>query len=220
MTLHKTRLYVGDTHNYEKTLEILHENLQRIPKDLLPISYIHVGDSGLLSPKVLKPFLNDSGSNLFVVRGNHDASYLFQGKEMVENVYLVKDYEVIDDILFIGGAVSVDREVRLERGLFYDPMEGVRFQSDQFLEDLSTKYKIKTVVSHNSPRSFFPVTSSFNGRQVSRERVYLQNLLEVVSLHNPILSWYYGHFHKSTIGRWKKCSWRCLSVEEIYLPYP
>jgi len=137
------------------------------------VCYIQVGDFGIgynTPEKEIKKLhiLNDElvnhDSDLFIIRGNHDDPEWFiednkiEYKEQLTNIFFVPDYTVLnidfENILFVGGAVSIDRNYNKMNGGKYWEDEVVKFDFD-FVKNIR---EIDRMVCHTSPDFVEPLT--------------------------------------------------------------
>lgn len=222
-------LYIGDTHgNFHNILNKMNRYL------LSDCNIVHVGDFGaydfnISKIKAFDTLLKLNNIKMFVVRGNHDDPSFFDGRT-IGNITFVADYTVLeldgDRILCIGGAVSVDRVVRIERGLDYHTDEKLIFNQN-ILEGIRD---VNVLVTHTAPDFCFPITNygydgfiqsyAKNDRtlidELIEERKNLTKIFEILKKNNKIEQHYYGHFHKSNVDEYNGCVHRLLNVDEIY----
>ena len=216
VTKHKIRNYLLNTDDPENT------------------SFIHVGDGGIgMVPewKVESVFtdidrdLEPYNCNFIAVRGNHDDPSYFPSK-YGENIYLVPDYFQTDGVLFVGGAISPDRDSR-EIGVDYWEDEG--FKSD--IERASSIYGVAHVVTHAAPHFIYPISRApsdlnFKDRKVyetyrraHHERLLITFMYRKLLENNALISWHYGHYHKAaSMYCPEKVKFVCVPQEKI-LPH-
>lgn len=127
-------IFIGDVHgNYNK----LYETIEKFQNK----TFIQVGDFGIGFDKKndiqslldLNAHLKENGSDLFVIRGNHDDPAYWDGSYEFTNLYLVPDYTEIfienKKVLFIGGGVSIDRvERKVNKSWWVD--ETIKYKED------------------------------------------------------------------------------------------
>ncbi|NIP67158.1 hypothetical protein GWM83_03080, partial [Candidatus Bathyarchaeota archaeon] len=122
-----------------------------------------------------------------------------------------------DGFLFVGGASSVDKEIRLGGGMYWSELENLtRSEVDDILE--ADHEDVKVVISHTCPASFdmryacSPVWGGENKEELNR--VYLD---EIMKKYKPD-HWIFGHWHSSGRNLPKdnlELEWRCLAICEI-----
>lgn len=174
--------------------------------------FLHVGDFGVgFSNRdeeivsQLGDLLDKNGNKLLIERGNHDSPKWFDNRE-IGPIKFLKDNQVIrigsKDILFIGGAISIDRTVRKE-GIDYwkDEAAIIDFQK------VNEYNNVDVVISHTAPLCAPPF--GLNNRNVlewcARDKTLEQDLLkerqEFSELKDKlqekfnIQRWLHGHFH-------------------------
>jgi predicted phosphodiesterase len=205
------------------------------------ICYIQVGDFniGYNDPKleikkllVLNNELKDKESDLFIIRGNHDDPEWFHDdkkteyKEQLSNIFFVPDYTVLnidlENILFVGGAVSIDRNYNKIYGGKYWEDEVVKFDFD-FVKGLRD---IDRMICHTSPDFVEPLT--FNNlvyhyaknddlllNDLRNERQNMTKLVTEVMNNNKIKTFAYGHFHRSYRFYHNNCEFLGLNINQF-----
>lgn len=113
------------------------------------------------------------------------------------------------DVLFAGGAESVDKDYRLKKMAEGAPkiwweQEGV---SHADLARLEKVEKADWVISHTAPSSFNLISRLAAGVHL-RERSRLM-LEQILVKYNP-KRWFFGHFHFHETGFDYGCEWECL----------
>ena len=169
-----------------------------------------------------------SGMNCWLVmlRGNHDNPAYFREPYRMrhERFMTVPDYAVLTAcgrvMLCVGGAVSVDRELRknspfyrkadpaapLERNVYWEDEAPVFDRG--MLEEIGEVYEIDTVITHTAPLVcdritkqglfYFSVDDERLLADVEEERETLELLRSyLIERGHPLRYWYYGHFHQS-----------------------
>lgn len=187
-------MIVGDVHNDFRKLS----NLINTQK---PDLVIQCGDLGYF-PK----FSHDSrvqgqmeltnNVDIYFCDGNHEDFESLEGKfEIYEQVYYMKRGNVLTvngkNILFIGGAESIDKDYRIEGyDWFYN--ESITQEDIYNLPDVN----IDIVISHCAPTEF---NIPFIKNDISPSRTALSVVLEK---YNPCM-WYFGHYHYNIHGQFK-----------------
>ena len=157
--------------------------------------------------------LKNSNSDLFALRGNHDKPSYFENEYNQSNLFLLKDYTILNingiNILCIGGATSVDRTKR--SGYFNDNKKYNYWKDETVvldLEKLESIRDISIVCTHTAPDFVTPFTKSNiqNFLSVDEhladdlyvERQSMNKIYNKLIENNDIKKWYYGHFHMSS----------------------
>lgn len=157
------------------------------------------------------------------IRGNHDdPAYFAEERVKYERWRCVPDYSVIraagHDILCVGGAVSVDRKVRMRENeqlrqlghtqtASWWPDEAPVFRPEE-IASIPEDIDIDTVVTHASPSFCEPRTKDglkawavYDPALIwdcAKERESMDEILSCLQLnHHAVERWYYGHFHSS-----------------------
>lgn len=196
---------------------------------------IQVGDFGIGFKKeavdeeyleFINSKLEQFNVTLLVIRGNHDDPKPFTNNKKLSNIEFLPDYTIRNlcgkNILFVGGAVSVDRNHRRMNQLGW--FEGEKFVLDE--ERLYGAKDIDIVVTHSAPSFAFPI--GFNQfvydyakeddlllKDMEVERNNLTKMYDILEMKNEISHWYYGHFHKSIVDRFKHTEFRLLGIGEL-----
>lgn len=145
---------------------------------------------------------------LVFVRGNHDDPWYFDGKHVgYERFRAVPDYSVLTacghQILCVGGAVSIDRDVRTKDKDWWEDEKPV-LDYGCLNQVYVAGYEIDTVVTHTAP-SFCEFTmppgvvdSEELLADMQEERRVMDGLLDCLRHDgHPLRRWFYGHFHHS-----------------------
>lgn len=220
---YREKYLLGDIHG--EWSAILH-HLKKTDFDMNDrknICYIQVGDFAigyndvkveLKKLLILNEELANHESDLFIIRGNHDDPEWFEVdkktkyKDQLTNIFFVPDYTVLnidfENILFIGGAVSIDRNDSKLKGRKYWEDEVVKFDFD-FVKELRD---IDRMICHTAPDFVEPL--AFNDlvygyamnddlllEDLRTERVNMTKLVTEVMNNNKLKGFYYGHFHNN-----------------------
>ena len=243
----KNLFFLGDIHgnfNY-----MLWQLKQEIIKDA---HLIQVGDFGLGFIDYEKDIHNMTEINksliknnvhLWVIRGNHDNPLFWNGHVdgKWENLHLVKDYTVQNlsgyNVLFVGGALSIDRKSRLNDMQQY-ASKGVKKELYWFDENfnldtdkLKELKEIDIVVTHTAPDfcypnnkfGFSPIVDSLAKydpelkAELIAERNLITDMYNVIMENNNPRMWFYGHFHTSKIDNFNGVEFRLLDINEVFM---
>jgi Calcineurin-like phosphoesterase. len=210
-------LYItGDTHRDFRRIFALCDTVNSTKNDILII----LGDAGINysgepNDSRLKQELAQLPITLFCIHGNHEMrpqaissyqkSIWYGGTVLIEpeypNLIFAKDGEVynIDDrsYLAIGGAYSVDKEVRLLRGHGWwadeQPSAEIKADVEHTLNNIN--FKTDIVLSHTCPLKYEPVEMFLSGIDQSKvdksTEVWLDNIEDRLTYQR----WYCGHYH-------------------------
>lgn len=218
---------LGDLHG---DLEVIYKFIQKF--NISNTTILQVGDFGYgFSSEQLEHldnYLKSTSNNLFVVRGNHDNYYNHNplyGKP--EYTYRIDCISFLNNrrtlmwrnkkILCIGGAISIDRKVRVRDVSWWEQEAVEVIDIDRLEKD------IDIVIAHTNPASFKPY--GFNAlcqhyfkndpeleNELIVEREYMQSIFEYI---NPKL-WVHGHFHFSDNYMVNDCKIVALGIDEFY----
>lgn len=126
--------------------------------------------------------------------------------EMYDNIYHASRGSILTlpdgrNVMFIGGADSVDKNHRILGHDWY-PEENISLSQFDFI--MNCEDRIDIVVSHTCPASFDIIGSE--GKYNDPNRIALENVLEKFQ---PSL-WYFGHWHRSKVGKVNNTYWQSL----------
>jgi predicted phosphodiesterase len=223
-------IFIGDIHG---NFQALHHQIEF--SDIKNETLIQVGDFGIgFKPDVdmsnlkrLNTFLCNRNISLHVIRGNHDKPSYFDGDWNFTNIRFLPDYSILHkdglNILFIGGAISIDRVYREEDKNYWKD-EVFRLDID-FLKGVRN---INTVVTHSAPMFCDPV--GIKARIVDdfisvdnklkddliKERTELSWAYNILNESNNIKQWIYGHFHASNRSTLNNINFVGLNINEFY----
>lgn len=158
--------------------------------------------------------LKNHNVKIFWCDGNHEdfedlKKYKVQ-TEVLPNVFYMPRGTVMQlpdkrKMLFIGGGLSIDRHLRVERsGDFGWFMEETISQAD--INNLPDE-KIDIIISHTAPEYFDVI--EHNPRYP--EDPSRKALNYVYDKYKPDL-WFCGHYHLYKWGNYNGCRWECLSA--------
>ncbi len=228
---------LGDIHCH---FDVIIKHIEKI--GLENSLYIQVGDFGIgfypsdeKNMTVLNNKLVEGNNFLFVIRGNHDDPDWFKDdmyaefKKTLTNIKFIPDYTVLDindeTYLFIGGAVSIDRVERVEKGTGWFEGEVIDFDYD-FCETVTG---IDRMVCHTAP-NFCPPFAIHTTMVMERtekdptllqdlvnERTQITKIIEDIMKNNKLKSFHYGHFHKSSTYPMYGCNFILLGINEFSL---
>ena len=205
-------LFLGDIHN---EFNVINRHLKKY--DIRDANIVQVGDFGVGFYSEIKDqrhlemthdVLVKRNVFLYVVRGNHDNPLFFKTDPFnFTNIKFVPDYTVLNlsdkNILFIGGAHSIDRTSRTNG---YDWWEDETVVYDE--EKIKSYENVDIVITHscdyNEARKFNFINNIAERTgddklisDVQLERYQLKNLFYWLSQKNKIEMAFCGHFHIS-----------------------
>lgn len=206
---------LGDIHGDFNFLLSFIENISISPSSIIQVGDFGIGFEPIAYEKSkldkVNDALNSKKIHLYVLRGNHDDPYYFKDYTgfHFSNITFVPDYSVLsiegNNILFIGGAVSIDRAARLRTNDRYWRNEIIR-EIDLDKDMAKDMLSANVVISHSAPSSFYPYTSGkltkdimeedpYLFQEITKEREYLQKIFDKMKNFN-LEAWFYGHFHQ------------------------
>lgn len=185
--------------------------------------------------------LRNANNWVVFIRGNHDDPSYFQQEWVSYGRWrCVPDYSVIraegHNILVVGGAVSVDRKVRMrenEQLIQLGHTQTASWWADEppvFTPDeianIQAGINIDTVVTHTSPTFCEPKNKDglkswavYDPALIwdcTKERETMDKILACLGEHHHAVErWYYGHFHSSRSEMIEGVTYRMLDILEF-----
>jgi Icc-related predicted phosphoesterase len=182
-------LFIGDVHGkFGSYRRIMRYHLNTI----------QVGDMGIgfFEPYTGRPYANPpcatmrKGGHRFI-RGNHD-----NPKVCEKHSQYIHDGCIEGDVMFIGGAMSIDREVRVKDYTWWEDEE----LSSAALSELVQKYQThrpKVMVTHDCPQGIVEHVCIARGRPFVPDFSITRDALQRMwFFHQPEI-WIFGHWHTS-----------------------
>ena len=175
---------------------------------------VQIGDFGFgftsVGDERYRKFLMDNPGNFFI-RGNHD-----NPAECRKNYSFIEDGEIIDDVLYIGGAWSIDWKYR-EEGISWWADEEV---SEEKFTEIFEKVKTERpsyMITHEGPN---PATQKMFidknlgmfgvGLIENTTNKWLTRILEEA----PPKVWFYGHWHVTSIDKIGDTTFVCVGEQD------
>lgn len=126
------------------------------------------------------------------IRGNHD-----NPAECKKHSQWISDGHVEDDIMFVGGADSIDKQWRIKDYTYWEDEE---LSTEEFI-NIKKVYefaKPRAMITHTAPTE---ATSTLLARVMGEERIGTPTRSEdefqqLLAIHRPEL-WVFGHWHHS-----------------------
>lgn len=121
------------------------------------------------------------------IRGNHDNPSVCRN-----HTQWIPDGLVKNDVMFVGGALSIDWQYRIE-GYSWWADEQLSQSEFNLVVDTYCVIKPRVMITHDCPLSIIPLIHSHHFNDNSRTQQALQMMFEA---HQPDL-WIHGHHHIS-----------------------
>lgn len=245
-------LYLGDIHGKFYLIEQYIKIYEIKNAHIIQVGDFGVGFATIEKEKRILSALNQvlikNNVIVWAIRGNHDFKPHFDNDPFgLSNIHLVKDYTVLNlegkKILCIGGAVSVDRNLRKTnkqlQGIHVDYTKTYGFHSwwpDEIFvldeQNLAEMRGINIVVTHTCP-DYCPPDNSFGfdpfvegiirdtgdadlRSDLLYERNQVTKAFSILKMNNVIDNHYYGHFHRSDTINIHGTKHRLLGVGELF----
>ena len=208
--------YTGDTHGGKTKIINFYHRMGLTAEDTIVI----LGDAGMnyygdVRDEFLKNCLDRLGITIFSIHGNHEMrpaslpTYItkqWRGgtvwyEESYPNLLFAKDGEMYDldgqKSIVIGGAYSVDKFYRLERGYnwFADeqPSDEIKADVEAALDRLG--WKVDQVLSHTCPTKYTPTEAFLPGLDQSSVDRSTEDWLDTIEERLTYKRWFCGHWH-------------------------
>lgn len=224
----------GDKHgDYREVFKFCYDN-KTTKDDILII----LGDSGLNyfaneKDNRLKSIIREYPITLFSIHGNHEerpekiSSYktkifhdgLVYYEEEFSNLLFAKDGEIYDfnnkKVIVIGGAYSVDKYYRLQRGYNWYESEQPSSNTKEYVKEVLKKEnnKIDIILTHTCPYKYLPREMFLEGIDQSKVDNTTEYFLDEIEESTDYTKWYCGHFH--TDKKIDKITFMFHSIEEF-----
>ena len=206
----------GDTHGQFQRIELFCHVMQTTKADTM----IVLGDAGFnyyggSRDAKLKKRVNAYPIRLFCIHGNHEIrpqnipSYretVFCGGHILyepeyPDILFAIDGEIYDldgfSCIAIGGAYSVDKFYRLEKGYGWWPDEQpspeTKADVEHKLEALD--HEVDIVLSHTCPRKYEPVETFLSFIDQNTVDKSTEDWLDEIEARTDYRKWYCGHYH-------------------------
>lgn len=168
---------------------------------------------GLLENDKMYKFNIRSNKKIFFCPGNHeDWNYLDlmeDDNEIFSNVFYMKKGSILKlnnkNILFIGGADSIDKKQRL---IGRDWFQQEIIRDKDMYNIYNTNENIDIVISHTCPKSVFDNILRLDNRYNDPSQIALDYILE--KFHPK--KWYFGHFHRYLKFEYNYCEFTMLNA--------
>ena len=206
--------FIGDVHGkferYKKIIKTCDESIQ-------------VGDMGVgfLRNPLHDPFgtlnqkyltnpphyaMTEDGKNHRFIRGNHDNPYVCK-----KHSQYIQDGTIENDVMFIGGALSIDKQYRTIGVDWWEDEELSVPELNQMI-DTYLVAKPRVMICHECPESIADILLHRKEKldYPSRTRQAFQAMFEE---HQPEL-WIFGHWHLSFDKVINGCRFICLNELE------
>jgi Calcineurin-like phosphoesterase len=183
--------FIGDIHGqfgrYETLIECCHGSIQVGDLGVGFLRWPHGGEQS--NP----PYDKMVAGNHRFIRGNHDNPHVCR-----KHSQCIKDGTIEGDMMFIGGAQSIDQAYRIE-GFNWWPEEELSIKELNELVDKYRKAKPRVMVTHDCPEEVASIVLArmpyeFSPSKIdfkSRTRLAFQ---EMFSAHSPDF-WIFAHYH-------------------------
>lgn len=184
---------VGDVHGkFDRYKKIIADCDRSIQVGDLGIGFRHFGGARHGEFTRNPPHYAMVRGNHRFIRGNHDSPI-----ECRKHSQWIEDGTVENDVMFIGGALSIDKEWRVEHFSFWQDEEVSIEELNKFV-DIYATVRPRVMITHECPESIAPLAGEHYGIKLdpkfaSRTRQAFQSMFEI---HQPE-EWYFGHWHHS-----------------------
>lgn len=182
--------------------------MHRLAKRPHPV--IQVGDMGVgFVSTATQRYKLDARDDLWFIRGNHDDPALCRASRRY-----MGDWGSSEQTFWVGGALSIDRHLRIEGRDWWPEEELSAVQMTQAFDDYC-EARPRLMITHDGPTSLFEGASApMSIRNYQRNAT--SSLLEaMLQEHKPDV-WVFGHHHVSRTFTHENVLFRCLSELETW----
>lgn len=178
-------IFIGDCHGkFNQYTKIIKEHKDTIQVGDMGVGFRRFphGDASSNPPHALM-----ARQNARFIRGNHDNPSVAR-----KHSQHIHDGTVENDMMFVGGAISIDRRYRTE-GFDWWPDE--QLTDDEFTAIMGV-YSVaqpNCMVTHDCPIGIYPMLHSHHIGDKARTSLALEKMWQI---HKPKV-WVFGHHHKS-----------------------
>ena len=206
------RLFVGDVHGNFKVMEQeIEKAMEAYQGEIFEI--IQVGDMGYY-PGSDPPPTVDFGVPQKFIRGNHEyhsrlpyKSHLIQDSFFGPWSYVPDGLIDENGVLYIGGAMSIDRRDRLNGP--YKWFCDEQIDDWTFLDDLDLS-RVNTVVTHAAPKHIVPLLVNHFIPNITAQG--LQSLADRLDYLHQDVDWFFGHYHSYRVMRFGRIKYTLLNM--------
>lgn len=167
----------------------------------------------------LNEFFKSRNIVMHLVRGNHDnpSFWIKSRKDDFTNIVFQKDYSRIlnntfdydqeqeREIVFIGGAVSIDRDQRIEHESWW--------ANEIIVKEPARRANI--IISHDCPTFVSPMDFKHKNNEDAYHNAKILDMVYDEMYHKPEL-WVHGHFHISKTTFFENTKFVSLDILEFY----
>jgi len=223
-------IFLGDIHGAFSVIEALADKYPG--SDIIQVGDFGIGFDSRDMTRIRKciAILHKNDCRMFACRGNHDNPAFFDLNHPInqisESFQLVPDYTVLNlsgqNILLIGGAISIDRLHRKENVSYW---KNELFVLDDIkLKNVIDSYdSIDILVTHTAP-SFcdptgfnylvysFAANDSNLLEELITERRKITEAFDAIHSKFKLKMHFYGHFHMNAESYINECMHACLNI--------
>ena len=203
----KTRL-IGDIHGNWYDYQLITASID--------FPSIQVGDFGIgFSNDYWHERVNDfhaSGQHRFI-RGNHDNPSVCR-QDMVG---YISDGVVENDVMFLGGAHSIDHIYRTE-GVDWWKDEELSYKELYAAIELYATVKPRVMITHDCPTLAAYYMFVQSGKTIAGKSLHLtrtgEALQAMFEVHQPEF-WFFGHWHYTTSQKINGTTFQCIGISDF-----
>ncbi len=179
-------LLIGDVHGKFERYKTLTKN----HRDTIQVGDMGVGFKNLHGDWITNPpFDHMKKGNHRFLRGNHDNPGVCRNHKQ-----WIPDGTLENNVMFIGGAWSIDYALRMEGFSWWVNEECSHEQLNAFV-DLAIAKRPSVIVSHDCPEGIVPALFLNHSKQHLHTRT--GQALESIRQLAPPKLWVFGHWHES-----------------------
>lgn len=205
--------FIGDVHGKYKR----YKRVIRGRRDTVQLGDMGVGFWKLRSdervPDHNPPHSKMVEGNHRFIRGNHDNPSVCTRQSQ-----WIPDGTVEGDVMFVGGAISVDRKWRTE-GLDWWPDEELSIAELDRLISVYADARPRIMVTHDCPQFLEKTMVEASGRDKSIAPSRTRQAFSAMFDHHRPQHWVFGHWHRTFRTTWCECTFTCLDeLDALEIP--
>lgn len=202
---------IGDIHGNWNDYQIITNPIDNTIERSIQVGDFGIGFNGPYWHDRVNKFHQANPNHRFI-RGNHDNPSMCKN----DMCGYIKDGTVENDVMYVGGAWSIDYAYRTENRDWWADEELSYVELDRMIEIYSIM-KPRVMITHDCPLSvsnemFVKKGKTFSGRQYStRTGQALQSMFEI---YQPEF-WYFGHWHDTQNMVIEGTSFQCVGISDF-----
>ncbi|MCL2430304.1 MAG: metallophosphoesterase [Alphaproteobacteria bacterium] len=195
--------FIGDVHGkYQRYKRVIEGRRDTVQLGDMGVGFFKLR-RGEIVPDHNPPHERMVEGNHRFIRGNHDNLDVCTRQRQ-----WIRDGTVEGDVVFVGGAYSIDQGVRTQ-GLDWWPDEELSIVELDRLIDVYGAARPRIMVTHDCPQFLEATMLEAVGSTISIPTRTRQAFDAMFEHHQP-QHWVFGHWHRTLRTQWGGCTFTCL----------